>query len=227
MSLNAEYAPSIYNGQSCRCGAHRLHRVFRFYWSNPSASRKAAGHVLKLSPGNVREALWELRRKDLSRVCPECWEGQIIGGVCQSCGFEPFEPVLPNEVLADSQHPTNSLHPGYMLGGMTDYQEVAKAYGFSNQGFVLKRKMDRQIETPLLDTVRLDVANSLDGGTTPEITEEAGRLCIKEWREFNARYPKMATSKLARRQLAENVLARLRLLHPGLGVRVLGVNERD
>ncbi len=107
---------------------------------------------------------------------------------------------------------------------MTDYKEVGKAYGWSNQGFVLQRKLDRQIETPLLDAIRSDVANALDGGSRPEITEEAGRLCVKEWREFQARYPKMATSKLARKQLTENVLARLRLLHPGLGVRLLGEN---
>ena len=222
MSQAAAYTNVTYIGNGCRCGAHRLHRVYQFFWANPSASRKAAGQALKLSPGNVREALWELRRRDMARVCPECWTGQLVGGVCRCCGFEPFEPVLPADVMPDSQHPTNSLHPGNMLGSETDYQAVAKSYGFSNQGFVLKRKMDRQNETPLLDTVRSDVANSLDGGATPEITEEAGRLCIKEWREFNARYPRMSSSKLARRQLTENVLSRLRLLHPGLDVRVLG-----
>jgi hypothetical protein len=114
-----------------------------------------------------------------------------------------------------------------MLGSVTDYKEVAKAYGFSNQGFVLKRKMDRQTEIPLLDAVRSDVANALDGGSRPEITEEAGRLCVKEWREFQARYPKMATSKLARRQLTENVLSRLWLLHPELNVRVLAHGRRE
>ena len=215
------YAQPLYNSHGCRCGAHRLHRVFQFYWSNPSASRKAAAQALKRKAIDVRVALWDLRRRDLSRTCPECFRPSLSGGVCRSCGFEPYEPVLPDIVMADSQHPTNRLHPGGMLGSVTDYQEVAKAYGFSNQGFVLKRKMDRQIETPLLDSVRSDVANSLDGGATPEITEEAGKLCMKEWREFQARYPKMASSKLARRQLAENVLARLRLIHPGLNVKVL------
>ena len=224
MSQATAYANVTYNGNGCRCGAHRLHRVFQFFWANPSASRKAAGQALKLSPGNVREALWELRRRDMAQVCPECWTGQLVGGVCQGCGFEPFEPVLPVDIMPDSQHPTNSLHPGGMLGSMTDYKEVGKAYGWSNQGFVLQRKLDRQIETPLLDAIRSDVANALDGGSRPEITEEAGRLCVKEWREFQARYPKMATSKLARKQLTENVLARLRLLHPGLGVRLLGEN---
>ena len=225
--MTLAYAELTYIENTCRCGAHRLHRVFQFYWSNPSASRKAAGQALKLSPGNVREALWELRRRDMARVCPECWTGQLIGGVCQGCGFEPCEPVLPFDIMRDSQHPTNSLHPGNMLGSVTDYKEVAKAYGFSNQGFVLKRKMDRQTEIPLLDAVRSDVANALDGGSRPEITEEAGRLCVKEWREFQARYPKMATSKLARRQLTENVLSRLWLLHPELNVRVLAHGRRE
>ena len=199
-----------------------MHRVFQFYWANPSASRKAAGQALKLSPGNVREALWEIRRRDMAQVCPECWTGRLVGGVCQKCGFEPFEPVFPVEFMPDSQHPTNRLHPGNMLGSETDYQAVAKAYGWSNQAFVLKRKIDRTIEAPLLDAIRSDVANALDGGSRPEISEEAGRLCVKEWREFQARYPRMSTSKLARRQLTENVLSRLRLLHPGLDVRVLG-----
>ena len=219
------YTSPLYNGHDCRCGTHRLHKIFQFYWANPSASRKAAGQALKLSPGNVREALWELRRRDLSRTCPECFGPLLVGGVCQGCGFEPFEPILPVDIMPNSQHPTNSLHPGSMLGSVTDYKEVAKSYGFSNQGFVLKRKMDRQIETPLLDAIRSDVANALDGGSRPEITEEAGRLVLKEVAEFKARYPRMSTSKLARRQLAENVLTRLRLLHPGLDVRMLGESD--
>ena len=217
----ALYAAPLYNGHDCKCGAHTQHRVLQFYWSHPSASRKVAAQALKLSPGNVGKAFWQLRQRDLSKVCPECWTGQIVGGVCLRCGFEPFEPVLPADIMPDSQHPTNSLHPGNMLGSETDYQAVAKSYGFSNQGFVLKRKMDRQVETPLLDVVRSDVANSLDGGAAPEVTEEAGRLCVKEWRELQARYSRMSTSKLARRQLTENVLARLRLLHPGLSVTLL------
>ena len=225
--MTLAYAELTYIENTCRCGAHRLHRVFQFYWSNPSASRKAAGQALKLSPGNVREALWELRRRDLSRTCPECFGPLLVGGVCQKCGFEPFEPVLPVEVMPDSQHPSNALHPGNMLGSSIDYKEIAKAYGWSNQGFVLQRKMDRQIETPLLDVIRSDVANALDGGTKPEITEEAGRLCIKEWREFQARYPRMSSSKLARRQLTENVLGRLWLLHPELNVRVLAHGRRE
>lgn len=221
MSQATAYANVTYNGNGCRCGAHRLHRVFQFFWANPSASRKAAARALKLSPGNVREAVWRLRQKDLSKACPECFRPLLVGGVCRGCGFEPFEPVLPADVMTDAQHPTNRLHPGNMLGSLTDYAEVAKCYGFSNQGFVLKRKMDRQTEIPLLDAVRSDVANALDGSSRPAIAEEAGRLCVKEWREFQARYPKMATSKLARKQLAENVLARLRLLHPWLDVRAL------
>ena len=205
----------------CKCGAHRQHLVFRFLWYNPSAKGTAAARALHLTRSNVYEAVWRLRKKDLTRTCPECFRPSLSGGACLNCGFEPFEPVPPSDVVPGSQHPTNHLHPGNMLGSVTDYNEVAKAYGLSNWGFVLKRKVDRQVETPLLDAVRSDVANCLDGGASPEVMEEAGRLAVKEWREFQAGYPKMARSKLARRQLAERVLARLRLVHPGLNLRVL------
>ena len=225
--MTLEYASPLYNGHDCRCGAHRLHRVFQFYWSHPSAQQKIAAQMLGIKLGNLKEALWLLRHRDLSKVCPECFRPLLVGGACEGCGFEPFEPVLPVDIMPDSQHPTNSLHPGSMLGSVTDYREVAKAYGFSNQGFVLKRKMDRQIETPLVDAIRSDVANALDGGSRPEIAEEAGRLVLKEVAEFKARYPEMVSSKLARGQLTENVLARLCLLHPSLKVSGLAHGRRE
>lgn len=190
-------------------------------WYNPSAGGTAAARALHLTPSNVYEAVWRIRKRDLARTCPECFRPSLSGGACLNCGFEPLEATLQSVVIPDSQHPTNHLHPGNMLGSVTDYKEVAKAYGLSNKGFVLKRKIDRQVETPLLDAVRSDVANCLDGRASPEIMEEAGRLAIKEWKEFQAGYPKMARSNLARRQLVERVLARLKLVHPWLNLRVL------
>jgi hypothetical protein len=186
--------------------------LFQFIWAHPSAPQKEIAKALKMSLANVKVGLWELRKRDLPKFCPECFTPSLVGGVCHSCGFEPFEPALPLDVLRDSQSPTNALHPGNMLGSDTDYGAI----GFVNSGEILKRKIDRAIERPLIDAIRSDVANSLDCTARPDIADQAGRLVLKEVREFRARYPMMGRSKLVRRQLAENVLKRLILLHPHL-----------
>ncbi len=81
----------------------------------------------------------------------------------------------------------------------------------------MKRRMERGVEDPLIVGVKSDVENELKRSYPSEaITDEAGRLAIKEVHEFRARYPALATSKNVRRQLAENVVRRLRLLHPHL-----------
>ncbi len=77
--------------------------------------------------------------------------------------------------------------------------------------------VERRIEDPLIVGVKSDVENELKRCYPDEsITDEAGRLVIKEVLEFGARYPRLATSKNVRRQLAQNVVSRLRLLHPQL-----------
>jgi hypothetical protein len=201
------------NGHSCKCGAHRLHRVLRFAWENPSASRKDCAKALKMSYSNVLGAFYRLRKRDLSHYCIECNKPTLFNGVCENCGVEREAPSVPIEVVRDSQSPTNWLHPGNLLGSETDYDQI----GFVNHGFVLKRRVERGIEDPLIIAVKSEVENELKKTFPSEqITDEAGRLVVKEVLEFKARYPALASSKNVRKQLAENVINRLRLLHPQL-----------
>jgi hypothetical protein len=221
-------SPDFYGGHStpCRCGAHRQHRILRFWWENPSASRKAAARALKLSESNVREAFFRLRKRSgLERLCPCCFNTSVVDGVCHVCGFERDDPVLPVELRTDSQRAsvdvgTNFLHAGNLLGSRADY--YAKL-GFVKHGAHLRYRIERAIEDPLIRGVKSDVMNELKRFYPPEpITDEAGRLCVKEVLEFRARYPGLAKSKNVRGQLAENVIARLQFLHPQLrAVRTL------
>ena len=204
---------SLQTTQGCRCGAHRLHRVLRFAWENPSASRKDCARALKMSYSNVLGAFYRLRKRDLTRYCIECNKPTLFNGVCVNCGVEREAPSVPIEVLRDSQSPTNWLHPGNLLGSETDYDRI----GLVNHGFVLKRRIERGIEDPLIMAVKSEVENELKRTFPAEaITDEAGRLVVKEVLEFKARYPGLASSKNVRKQLAENVVNRIGLLHPHL-----------
>jgi hypothetical protein len=166
-----------------------------------------------MSYTNTLAAFHRLKSRDLTTLCPECFIPTLLSGVCRNCGFEPDAPGVPIEVRLDSQSPTNHIHAGNLLGSETDYN----ALGFVNQGFILKRRIERGIEDPLTRAVKSDVENELKRTFPGEIiTDEAGRLVIKEVMEFRARYPGLATSKNVRRQLAENVMNRLWLRHPQL-----------
>ena len=207
----------LVNEHGCICQAHRQHRLFRFTWANPSASQKEIARELKMSVANVKQGLWALRQRRLDRLCPECFEEDLINGICRRCGFEPLAPSLPVEILKDSQSPTNSIHPGNFLGSETDYQKVAKKLHFVNHGEILKRRVERGIEDPLVKAVKSDVENELKRSYPSEaITDEAGKLCKKEVLELSARYPSLVSSKNARKQCSENVLRRLEILHPQL-----------
>jgi hypothetical protein len=137
----------------------------------------------------------------------------LFEGVCHNCGFEPCAPQVPLEVSLSSQSPTNNIHPGNELGSDVDYSSI----GFVNHWLVLKRRMERGIENPLIKGVKSDVENELKRSYPNEsVTDEAGRLAIKEVLEFRARYPALATSKNVRAQLAERVIRRILLIHPHL-----------
>jgi len=211
VSLESAPLTPIRNG--CKCGAHRLHRVLRFAWENPSASRKDCAKNLKMSYSNVLGAFYRLKKRDITRYCMECNKPTLSDGVCVICGVEREAPSIPIDVLRDSQSPTNWLHPGMLLGSETDYDRI----GFVNHGFVLKRRIERGIEDPLIVAVKSEVENELKRTFPSEaITDEAGRLVVKEVLEFKAKYPGLARSKNVRNQLAENVVKRLWLLHPQL-----------
>lgn len=213
MTLNLNYAEPTYNAKPCRCRAHRQHRIFHCLWENPSTCAKDMARLLKMKPENVWEGLWRLRRRNLDATCPICFEARLLRGICQHCGFERDLPVIPLEVQAKWQSPTNALHAGGLLGSEVNYNAI----GFVNHGLVMKRLIDRSLEDPLVRSVKSDVENELKRTYPSEaITDEAGKLAIKEVMEFRARYPALVSSKNARKQLTENVLNRLRLLHPQL-----------
>jgi hypothetical protein len=168
-----------------------------------------------MSYSNVLGAFYRLRKRDLTRYCIKCNRPTLFNGVCVNCGAERETPRILTAAVRDSQSPTNWLHPGNLLGSETDYNLI----GFVNHGFVLKRRVERGIEDPMIIAVKSEVENELKR-TFPseEITDEAGRLVVKEVLEFKARYPTLASSKNVRKQLAENVINRLSLLHPQLRV---------
>ena len=211
--LTEVYVEPTYLSDNCKCGAHRLHRVLRFAWENPSASRKDCARALKMSYNNVLGAFHRLRKRDLTRYCIECNKPTLFNGVCVNCGAEREAPRIFTAAVHDSQSPTNWLHPGNLLGSETDYDRI----GFVNHGFVLKRRVERGIEDPMIIAVKSEVENELKRSFPSEaVADEAGRLVVKEVLEFKARYPGLASSKKVRKQLAENVINRLRLLHPQL-----------
>lgn len=98
-----------------------------------------------------------------------------------------------------------------MLGSDVDYKHI----GFENHWVIMKRRVERGVEDNLVRSVKSDVENELKRAFPSEaITDEAGRLVVKEVLEFRARYPGLAASKNVRRQLYVNVMNRLLLLHP-------------
>lgn len=100
-----------------------------------------------------------------------------------------------------------------MLGTEVDYEAI----GFANHWAILKRRVERGVEENLVLSVKSDVENELKRAYPGEaIADEAGRLVVKEVLEFRARYPDLALSKNLRAQLVNNVMNRLRFLHPHL-----------
>jgi hypothetical protein len=198
-------------------GRNTLHRIFRFKWSNPSASNQEIADALHITPNNVKVTIHRLRKLDLTRRCPECWCESLFGDICQACGFEPSVPDIPAALRFDEQSPTNHLHSGNQLGSEVDYNDLRVKGVYGNDGLLLKQRMDRAIEDSLTRDVKAQVMQDLKAYyPTEAITDYAGRLCIKEVLEFRARYPLLAASKNVRKQLAINVMKRLEFLYPAL-----------
>lgn len=196
-----------------------LHRLFQYKWDHPSATTQEIGAALGISKNNVWVTTHRLRKMDLSTHCPECWSGSLLDGVCQSCGFEPAAPYLPLDVRFDQQSPTNHLHSGNELGSIIgprgDFNELRLKGIYPNDGLLVKQRMDRSIEDSLTRDVKSELLQFLKSFyPTEAISDYAGKLCIKEVVEFRAKYPLLAASKNVRRQLAINVMKRLKLLYP-------------
>lgn len=194
--------------------------IFREMWNNPCATIKTIMAALKIKESNVKEGRWELRQRgDLDRRCPECFAPKLLNGVCQSCGFEPDMPALRVDVVPESQSPVNHLHAGNLLGSDVEYRSI----GFENHWAILKRKIEGKLEENLVREAKSDVMQALKSFyPTDSISDEAGRLVVKEVLEFQARYPGLRPKGLGA-AVTSNVLARLELRHPQLrGVRKLG-----
>jgi hypothetical protein len=201
---------------TCRCGAHQLHRFYRYVWEHPSSRLLDVAHELKISNANARQLSHRLKlRAHLERTCPQCFEVQLFGNppVCQACGCEPTEPTPPIEPIFDAQYPTNALQRGNGLGSVTDYRRV----GFENHYAIIERRMRLGIEESLILNSKSDVMQRLKTDyPSEELFDLAGRLVLREVKELKARYPLLINSKYARQQVVENALAKVALIHPSL-----------
>jgi hypothetical protein len=217
MSELLERSKPIASHLTASQGRSTLHRVYRYWWNNPSASYQEIADALHITKNNVKVTVHRLRKLDLSRRCPECWGESLFGDVCQSCGFEPTAPDIPPALRFDEQSPVNHLHAGNQLGSDVDYNELRIKGLYGNDGLLLKQRMNRAIENPLTKDVKAQVMQDLKAYyPTEAITDYAGKLCLKEVAEFRARYPLLAASKNVRKQLALNVMKRLDFLYPSL-----------
>jgi hypothetical protein len=150
----------------------------------------------------------------LWQTCPECFREKLFQNVCQNCGAEPSAPNIPREVNFEQQGPANRLQPGNGLGSVTEYREV----GFESNPVIISRRMERDSsEDSLIKNVKSDLMDWLRNSRSRESVSDLGaRLVEKEVIELKARFPLLETSKNARRQVFENVKARLTLLYPFL-----------
>lgn len=214
----------------CLCGAHRLHRVFRYFWDHPSASRKDCAKALGMSLTNVWQSFHEIKKRNLDRLCPECFKPAVYEGICHECGAERDNPFLPPELdkgIFEQQSAPNHLHADNLLGSQTKmiyrpivrvlYQREGMAPGLVSKHAAALRHRTERVEDLLLANVKSDIMNEMKRCYPDEVvTDTAGRLCHKEVAEFRAKYPMLATSRNVRRQLAANVMSRLMALYPRL-----------
>jgi hypothetical protein len=214
------YNSSILGENGCHCGAHTQHRVFRYRWGNPSATYREIAKELDTTVNNVKVAVHNYKKRDPSRICPECFSDRLLDGVCHACGFEPASPLVPLEISFDEQSPVNHLQAGNELGSTLNYTAIGLSDNkgrFTNNGIVVKRWIDRALEDPLTRDVKSEVMEELKSYYPNEmVTDYAGKLCVKEVAEFRAKYPLLASSKNVRKQLSLNVMKRLEFLYPYL-----------
>ncbi len=213
MTLDVKYTELAYFLQPCSCRAHSQHRLRRWQFEHPKGTLVLAARDLGLSYANAKQLNHRLaRRPDLSRLCPECFRPALSNDGCRNCGFEPTAARAP-EIAFDMQSPTNWIHAGNQLGSVTNY----RALHFGNHYAIIARRVEGCIEKPLVRACKSDVMNFLKYSYPEDgITDTAGRLIVKEVRELRARWPRLTSSKHARRQIVENVIATLKLTYPKL-----------
>ena len=188
-------------------------KVYRYLWQNPGANLRVAARDLHMTWNAVKIAKHRLRRRpDIGRLCPECFQASFYSLVCALCGFEGERPTFPEGLRFEYQTPVHSIQPLGGLGSQTEYGRLGLAYGGRNIAHLVERSQER-----FLEQCRSDLWEELKA-TMPDdaVAEEAARLLVKEVSEFRVRYPLLVSSKYLRRQLVENVVLRLALLHPAL-----------
>lgn len=217
-SVSGQNRPNSYNSKTfdhskCKCGMRTQHIVFRFIWKNPGASLKVASEELHLSYENVRQTASRIRRrKNIHLLCPECFSASLNRGTCTTCGFEMDRADIPLEVDFHSQSPVHSIQPLNGLGSDTDYDHMKLQYGGKNVRHLVERAED-----PLLERCKSDLWEALKEVMPPDqVVEETTMLLSKEVKELRHRYPALARSTLARRQIVSNILKLLVLRYPSL-----------
>jgi hypothetical protein len=104
--------------------------------------------------------------------------------------------------------------PDYFSG--KDWTGRTSKLPLSSKRELLATEISRATEDALTSTAKSRVMEELKRYFPEEaISDEAGRLVLKEVIEFRSRYPGLNPKGLAY-QISENVLNRLRLLHPRL-----------
>lgn len=198
----------------CKCGAHQLHRFFRYRWEHPSSTLRQAAHDLHVSYPYAKQLACRLRRRRrLWQTCPGCFSDRLLQGVCQWCGEEPARPALPIDVNFNRQSPANSILAGNGLGGDPNIRVLKFE---NNSSIVIQRRMDRT-EDSLLNNCKSDVLEWLKGKyPSEEVSDLAGKLVVKEVLDFRARYPLLSGSRNLRMQIVQNVENRLVLVYPFL-----------
>ena len=182
-------------------------KVFRYLWAHPNAPLVLVAKETHLSYIAARVAKHNLsRRKDLARLCPECFQPTLEGLVCRTCGVELDQP----EALESDGSPVHSIQPLNGLGSQTSYLALRFSYGGQNIAHLVERASNS-----FLERCKSLLWGELKGPMLPDGTvEEANRLLVKEVIDFRARYPMLAKSKRAAEQIVENVMGKVRLRYP-------------
>ena len=221
--------PSSVDGQiqpnghkPCGCRVHKQHLLFRYLWSNPDVTLKAAAKDLHISYANAKQLHHRLKhRSDLSKRCPECFRPSLQGLICTNCGVELDVPNLPQGIRFEETSPVHTIQPLKGLGSVTPYEggrdpegnwkPLRMQYGGRNVAHLVESSPD-----PLLERAKSLLWQELkEIMPSDSVVEESSRLLARELTEFRAKYPGLNPQGLAS-QLVKNILSLLALRYPGL-----------
>ena len=196
--------------QPCACGSHSQHRLYRYLFENPGAPLKAAARELGMTYNAVKIAHFRLKPRNLSRLCPYCFQEALEGLVCRRCGAELDAPLLLSTEGMTTQETVHVIQPGAGLGSKTNYNGLHFQYGALNVKHLAEHPDDS-----LLERAKSKLWEELKGPMFEDrVVEEATRLLTKEVSQFRAKYPELVRARGVSSQLVSNVVALLRLRYP-------------